>query len=228
MRVLFLFFSNFFNWVRALVLITGGALAACIYNLVLCASAVVWNLVLCFLVRCLWFVFVHWSTLGTDGVDNWGTWGFGGVMDIFCRVLLLVYSGTLRISGAPVVVVGAVALDVLCCNARSFIWISCRISSPPLLLPKFLFLWRSLLLRPSLFLHVWWWVRWDFCDWNVWCLWRVFCWWILCGIYVFGSILVMSPSAIHWQCDITMCLFRLSFHVLVMICPLVLVEFCYS
>ena len=70
---------------------------------------------------CLWFVFVDRLTLGTDGVDNWGTRGFGGFIDLVCSVLLLVYSGTLELAGAPIVVVGAVALDVLCCNARFII-----------------------------------------------------------------------------------------------------------
>ena len=47
---------------------------------------------------------------------------------------LLVYSVTLEISGAPVVVV----FDVLFCIALSVILINCRISSPPLPFPKFL------------------------------------------------------------------------------------------
>ena len=152
MRVLFFFPSNIVNWVHSLVLIAGPV--ACVCDLVLCAGAVVWNLVLRFLVQCLWFVFVDWSTLRNDGVDNWGTWGFGGVIDLICRVLLLVYSGTLELAGAPVVVVGAVELDVLICNTHSVIWISCHIYLPPLLLPKFLLTWRSLLLRPSLCQHV--------------------------------------------------------------------------
>ena len=129
-------FSNCVNWVHALVLIAGGALAACVHNIVLCAGAVVWKLVFCFLVRCLCF-FLVWHTLVTHGADNWGTWGFGGVMDMVYRVLLLVYIGTLKLTGAAVVYVGAFELAVLCCNARSVIWISCHISSPPLLLPKF-------------------------------------------------------------------------------------------
>ena len=54
-------------------------------------------------------------------MDNWGTSGFGGVIDLVCCVLLLVYSGTLELAGAHVVVVGVVAIYVLCCNARSFI-----------------------------------------------------------------------------------------------------------
>ena len=54
-------------------------------------------------------------------MDNWGTRGFGGVIYLFCRVLLLVYIGTLELAGTPVVVVGAVALDVLCCNTLSVI-----------------------------------------------------------------------------------------------------------
>ena len=62
-------------------------------------------------------------------------------MDLVCRVLLLVYSGTLKITGAPVVVIVVVvvdvSLDVLLCIARSVIIISCCISSPPLQLLKF-------------------------------------------------------------------------------------------
>ena len=130
-------FSNFFNWVCALVLIDGGASATCVCDLVLCYGDVVWNSVLCFLVRCLWFIFLIWSTLGTDGLDNWNTWGFGGVIDLVCHVFLLVYSSTFDIAGAAVVVVGDVVLDVFCFNARSVIWISCRISSPPFLFLKF-------------------------------------------------------------------------------------------
>ena len=128
-------FSILVNWVRALVLLSGGALAACVQDLVVCAGAVVWNLVVCFVVLCLRF-FVDFSTLGTDGVGNWGTWWFGCVIDLVCRVLLLVYSGTLDHSGAHTVVVGVVAIDVLFCKARSVIWISWRIYPDPLLLPK--------------------------------------------------------------------------------------------
>ena len=52
-------------------------------------------------------------------------------------MLLLVYSGTLELADAPVVVLGVVAVDVFCCNARSVILIICCISSAPLLLTKF-------------------------------------------------------------------------------------------
>ena len=212
MRVLFVFFSNFVNWVRALFLLSGGASAACVCDIVLCSGPVAWKLFLCFLVRCLWFVFVDSSTLGTDGADNWVTWGFGGVIEIVCRLLLLVYSGTLELAGASVVVVGADALSVLCCNARSVNWISCRISSPPLLFPKFFIaLAQCLLLRPSLWKHVWWLVGWAFCDWNVWYLWNVCCWWILCGIYVFGSSQMMSLNTNHWLYVMIMCLICLFF-----------------
>ena len=51
---------------------------------------------------------------------------------------LLVYSVTLDLADTSVVVVGAVALDVFFCNARSVVLIICHIYSPPLLLPKFL------------------------------------------------------------------------------------------
>ena len=128
-------FFIFVNWVCALVLLSGPV--ACVCDLVLCAGYVVWNLVLCFLVQCLCFVFVHWSNLGIDDVDNWGTWGLGGVIYLVCRVSLLVYYGTLELSGAPVVVVFTVALDVLFCIALSVILISCRVYLPPFLLPKF-------------------------------------------------------------------------------------------
>ena len=47
---------------------------------------------------------------------------------------LLVYIGTLELAGAPVVVV----LDVLFCIALSVVLINCRISLPPVPLPKFL------------------------------------------------------------------------------------------
>ena len=42
-------------------------------------------------------------------------------MDLVCRVLLLVYIGTLELSGTPVVIGVDVALDVLICIARSVI-----------------------------------------------------------------------------------------------------------
>ena len=131
-------FSNLVKWVRAIVLLAGGASAACVWDLVLCAGAIVWNLVLCFLVLCLRFVFVDCSTLGTDGVDNWGTWEFVCVLDLVCRVFLLVYRGTLDLAGAHIVGVVFVATDFVCCNARSVIWISWIISSDPLILTKFL------------------------------------------------------------------------------------------
>ena len=44
----FVLFSNIVNWVCDIVLIDGGASAVCVRDLVLCAGAVVWNLVLCF------------------------------------------------------------------------------------------------------------------------------------------------------------------------------------
>ena len=50
----------------------------------------------------------------------------------------LVYSGILELSGAPVAVVFAVALDVLFFIALSVILIRCHISLPLFLLPKFL------------------------------------------------------------------------------------------
>ena len=130
-------FFNLANWVRDLVLLAGGVSAPCVQDIVLCAGAVVWNVVLCFFVLCLRFVFVNFSTLGTDGVDNGGNWRFGCVIDLVCRVLLLTYSVTLELSGLHVVVVGVVAIDIFCCNARSIIWISCCISLALLLFTKF-------------------------------------------------------------------------------------------
>ena len=168
---------------------------------------------------------MDWSTLGTDCVDNCGIWVFGGVIYLVCCVLLLMYRGTLDLAGASVVVLGSVVLTVLCCNTLSVNWISCQISSPPLLLPKFLLLWRSLILRPLLCKHVWWWVGWAFCDWNGWCMWNVRCWWILCGIYVCDSFLVMSTSTVPKQCGKPMCLFCLSSNVPVLRCPLAPVAF---
>ena len=71
---------------------------------------------------CLRLDFVDCYTLGTDGVENVGNWGFGCVIDLVCcAVLLLVYSSTLEIAGPPVVVVGIFAICVLCCIARSVI-----------------------------------------------------------------------------------------------------------
>ena len=54
-------------------------------------------------------------------MDNWGTRGFGGFIDLVYSVLLLVYSGTLDLAGTPVFVVGVFEIDVLCCNTRSVI-----------------------------------------------------------------------------------------------------------
>ena len=66
--------------------------------------------------------FVDCSTLVTDGVDIVGNWGLGCIIDIGWRaLLLLVYIGTLKLTGAAVVYVGAFELAVLCCNARSVI-----------------------------------------------------------------------------------------------------------
>ena len=58
-------------------------------------------------------------------------------MNLVCYVSLLVYSGTLESNGTPVVIGVDVALYVLLCIACSVILSSCRISSPPLPLPKF-------------------------------------------------------------------------------------------
>ena len=49
----------------------------------------------------------------------------------------------------------------------------------------------------------------------------------LCGIYVFGSVQVMSLNTIHRLYGMPMCLFCLFFCVLALTCPLVLVEFFY-
>ena len=181
-----------------------------------------------FFVRCFCFFWLTDPPFGTDGVDNFGTWGLGGIIDLVWFLLLLVYSGTLELDGAPIVFVGVVALDILCCNARFVIWISWCIYLPPLLLPKlFIDLAQSAIGTMTLSASVM--VGWvSSCGWNVLCLWNICCWWILCGIYVLGSVLVMSQSTIHQQCGLPMCLFCLYFHVLVLICPLVLVAFCYS
>ena len=42
-------------------------------------------------------------------------------MDLVCRVLLLVYNGTLELAGTPVVIRVVVALDVLLCITNSVI-----------------------------------------------------------------------------------------------------------
>ena len=47
-------------------------------------------------------------------MDNRVTCGFGGVIDLICCVSLLVYRGTLELSGAPVVVAFAVLHRALC------------------------------------------------------------------------------------------------------------------
>ena len=97
---------------RFLVLLAGGVLAACVQDLVLCAGDDVLNLALCLFVLCLCLAFAGCSTLGTEGVENVGNWVFGCVVDLICRVLLmLVYSGTLELAGLHVVVVGVVAVD---------------------------------------------------------------------------------------------------------------------
>ena len=91
-------------------------------DLLLCAGDVVLLVGLCLLVMCLRLAIVDCSTLGTDGVDIVGNWGFGCVIDLAWRVLLLlVYSCTLKLSGLRVVVAGVAAIDVLCFIARSVI-----------------------------------------------------------------------------------------------------------
>ena len=96
----------------------------------LCASAFVLNIDLCLLFMCLRLTFVESYTLGTAGVDIVGNWGFGYVIDLVWRVLLLlllllllflVYSGTLKLVGSHVVVEGVAAIYVLSCIARSVI-----------------------------------------------------------------------------------------------------------
>ena len=52
-------------------------------------------------------------------------------------LLLLVFSGTLNLSGSNICVLGFSAIYVLCWIARSVILISWLISSDPLPLPKF-------------------------------------------------------------------------------------------
>ena len=123
------------DWVRALFLLTWSV--SCVRYLVLCAGADVCNLVLCFLVWCLCFVVLEWSTLRSDGIDNWGIWEIFGVMDLVCRVSLLVYSGTLEIDGTPVFIGVDAVLDILLCIARSIIWSNFRIPFSPFPLPKF-------------------------------------------------------------------------------------------
>ena len=86
LRVLF---SILVNLVRDLVLISGGVSAVCVRDLVLCAGDVVLNISLCLLFMCLRLTIVDCSTLGTDGVDIVGNWGFGCFIDIVWRVLFL-------------------------------------------------------------------------------------------------------------------------------------------
>ena len=107
------------NRVRDLVLLTGGVLAVCVRDLVLCAGAVVLNVDLCLLFLCLRLTIVDCYNLGTDGVDIVGNWVFGCVIDLVCRVLLLlVYSGTLKIAVSNAVVASVAEIYVLCCIAR--------------------------------------------------------------------------------------------------------------
>ena len=128
-------FSNLANWVHAIILLAGGVSADCVCDLVLCAGAVVWNVVLCFFVLCL-RCFLNFSTLGTDGVDNEDNWRFGGFIDLICHVLLLEYRGTLELVGSHVFVVGVSSIDALCCIGRPVIWISWLIYSYPFPLPN--------------------------------------------------------------------------------------------
>ena len=82
-------FSILVHLVRDLVLISGGVSAVCVRDLVLCAGDVVLNISLCLLFMCLRLTIVDCSTLGTDGVDIVGNWGFGCFIDIVWRVLFL-------------------------------------------------------------------------------------------------------------------------------------------
>ena len=54
-------------------------------------------------------------------MDNWGILEIFSVMDLVCRVSLLVCSGTLELAGTPVVIGFDFALDILLCIARSVI-----------------------------------------------------------------------------------------------------------
>ena len=82
---------------------------------------------------------VDCSILGTIGVDIVDNCWVGCVIDIvWCKLLFLMFSGTLDISVSNVVVVGVAAIDVLWWIERSVIWIICLISSDMLPLPKFL------------------------------------------------------------------------------------------
>ena len=54
-------------------------------------------------------------------MDNWGIWEIFGVMDLVCRVSLLVCSGTLDLAGTPVVIGVDVSLYILLCIACSVI-----------------------------------------------------------------------------------------------------------
>ena len=54
-------------------------------------------------------------------MDNWVIRGICGVMDLVFHLSLLVFSGTLELTGTPVAIVVDVALYVLLCIARSVI-----------------------------------------------------------------------------------------------------------
>ena len=108
---------------RALVLLAGGLSDFCVRYLVLCAGAVVFIIGLCLFFMFLCLATVDCSTLGTAGVDLVVNYVVGCVIDPVCRVLLLLlmFSGTLDLSGSNVVVVGVAAIYVLWWVARSVI-----------------------------------------------------------------------------------------------------------
>ena len=125
--------------VCALVLLDGGVSALCVLDLFLCAGALVLIVGLClfFLILCL--ATVYCSTLRTTCVYIFDEFFLDCVIELVCReLLLLLFSGTLKLSGLLYVVVGFAAIDSLWWISFSVIRTSCFIFSDPLPLPKFL------------------------------------------------------------------------------------------
>ena len=126
-------------YVRALVLLDGGISTLCALDLVLCAGAVVLivGLYIYFLSLCL--ATVDCATLRNTGVDIVDKCWVCCVIDIdWHELLLLLFSGTFKLSGSHAVVVGVIAIYDLWWIAFPVIWKSCFILSDTFLLPKFL------------------------------------------------------------------------------------------
>ena len=68
--------------VRALVLLDGGVLAFCVCDILLCAGAIVFIIVLCLFFLFLCLATVEYSTLGTTGVDIVAICWVGCVIDL--------------------------------------------------------------------------------------------------------------------------------------------------